>query len=168
MMRAQIYLMGGAENSGGFLYMLGTHNIQHTVQHKLNTPEIESLKRVICDCSGNSGDLILFDAFGFHAKHSCQNERRTVMFEFQSRGSTYTKSSLLIDNRKLSEKVLKNIALFLPGREETYTGHGLDQPSSYIPFSYILTSFNLWITSKFKYFTDMSKLIYQKITNQKK
>jgi hypothetical protein len=163
MVRAQIYLRGGNRESGGFLYMLGTHNTKHTVQHKLNAAEIESLRGVISDCSGQPGDLVVFDAFGFHAKHPCPTERRTVMFEFQSRASLHTKSSLLIDNKKLSDKVLKNISLFLPGRQETYTGHGLDQSDSYIPFRYCVTSFELWLASKFKFGIYMIRLIYRKL-----
>jgi hypothetical protein len=133
MIRAQIYLKGGEQNSGGFLFMRGTHAIEHLVTHKLSKEEIDQLKPYIVDCSGSPGDLVCFDSFGFHAKNACKNERRTIMFEFQEKHSMYSKASLLINNQKLSNKVIQNLDLFLPGDSSTYGAHGSD--SQYNPIS---------------------------------
>lgn len=139
MYRAQIYLKGGGESSGGFKYIAGTHNLNHTVQHHLSREEVRKCKPFIYDLAGNPGDLIVFDSFGFHAKDACIWERRTIMFEFQERGSTYVKSSLKIDNRKLTPKVVDNFPLFMPGASNTYGNHGLDfLGNNYINFSMVL------------------------------
>ena len=126
MLRAQIYLRGGGKTSGGFKYMRQTHAVDHGVDHKLTNPEIQSLNHLIIDMSGSPGDLVIFDSFGFHAKHLCFEERRTIMFEFQDFESNHKKSSLLIDNKKFTDLVLSNLKLFKPGKLSTYGIHGLD------------------------------------------
>lgn len=131
MLRAQIYLRGGKKNSGGFMYMEGTNNFNHQVTHKLSKNEIDEMKDLIVDCSGEEGDLILFDSFGFHAKHPCVEERRTIMFEFQNKDSKFPKSTLIIDNKKLSPIVINNLKFFTPGDISTYGGHGFDNINRY-------------------------------------
>lgn len=131
MYRAQIYLKGGNENSGGFLYMKGTNNINHEVKHALSNQEIVRMNSLVVDCSGNEGDLIIFDSYGFHGKYPCPMERRTIMFEFQHKHSDYIKSSVIIDNKKLSKKVIDNLQLFSPGNKKNYKGHGLDNFNNY-------------------------------------
>ena len=75
MIRAQIYIKGGGKDSGAFQYMQNTHSIDHQVDHKLNNKEILELKDNIYNCYGESGDLLLFDTYGFHAKNKCIDER---------------------------------------------------------------------------------------------
>jgi len=125
MIRAQIYLKGGGNNSGGFMYMRGTQD-QDYATHKLDSNQVEAMKELIVDCSAAPGTLVIFDSNGFHAKHACLEERRTVMFEFQPKDSKDVKSSILINNRMLTDNVIKNINLFKPGLTESYGGHGLD------------------------------------------
>jgi hypothetical protein len=130
MIRAQIYLKGGRNNSGGFMYMRGTQD-QDYVTHKLDPNQIVAMKEFIVDCSAAPGSLVIFDSNGFHAKHACLEERRTVMFEFQPKDSKIIKSSILINNRMLTDNVIQNINLFKPGLTETYGGHGLDNESNH-------------------------------------
>jgi hypothetical protein len=130
MIRAQIYLKGGRNNSGGFMYMRGTQD-QDYVTHKLDPNQIVAMKELIVDCSAAPGSLVIFDSNGFHAKHACLEERRTVMFEFQPKDSKNVKSSILINNRMLTDNVIQNINLFKPGLTETYGGHGLDNESNH-------------------------------------
>jgi len=126
MYRAQIYLKGGKENSGGFAYIAGTHDIEHSVKHHLSKEEVIICEPYIFDMGGNPGDLIIFDSFGFHGKDICTDERRTIMFEYQERDSDYVKSSLKIDNRKITSKIIDNLSLFMPGDNASYNGHGMD------------------------------------------
>lgn len=115
--RAQIYLSGAGKNSGGFRYMHSAHKEHmHNVEYKLGAREIEQCKEWIIECSGSAGDLICFEPYGFHAKHPCTEERRTIMFEFQPKDSPYQKTEIIIPNTELSKKVLENISLFLPGK----------------------------------------------------
>ena len=137
MIRAQVYLKGGTNQSGAFLYMRGTHRLEHLVEHRLHSDEIEQLKGAIVDCSGQPGDLISFDAFGFHSKTLCVQERRTIMFEFQDVDSPYLKSSIDLNSAKISERVKDNFDLFRRAADlGTYGAHGLDAfPSNeYVPF----------------------------------
>lgn len=126
MIRAQIYLKGGKENSGGFAYISGSRNVSRNIEHQLNEDEVSYLKPYINNFSGNEGDLIIFDALGFHGKHVCLEERRTIMIEFQHADSSGSKSYININNKNISEKVIKNLNIFKPGRSETYGNHGLD------------------------------------------
>jgi len=126
MIRAQIYLKGGGEKSGAFKYMRGTHKLEHNVTHHLNEKELNECNHLIVDTSGNAGDLIIFDTFGFHGKNICTDERRTMMIEFQPKDSDFSKSSISLCNRKLTNKVINHLSLFYPGDENTYGNHGLD------------------------------------------
>jgi hypothetical protein len=44
MVRAIIYLKGGEDNSGKFMYMKGTHNRDYYVEHKLSEDQIRDLQ----------------------------------------------------------------------------------------------------------------------------
>jgi len=68
MIRAQIYLKGGGENSGTFQYMQNTHNLDHSVKHHLNNDEVKKLSHNIFDCVGDPGDLMIINTWGFHGK----------------------------------------------------------------------------------------------------
>ena len=126
MLRAQIYLKGGNKSSGGFKYIAGTHKINHTVFGHLSRTEVKECEQFIYDLSGNAGDLILFDPYGFHGKDICVDERRTIFLEFQKKDSPAAKASLKIDNLKLTPKVIDNLSLFLPGESSAYGRRGLD------------------------------------------
>lgn len=127
MVRAQIYLRGGEIDSGGFQYMAGTH-VEHDVEHALSEAEVSMLDNRVIDCSGLPGDMVVFDAFGFHAMGRCRTERRTIMFEFQDADSPDGKSSINLNNRALTRKVIENLDLFLPSdNADHYSDHGLDR-----------------------------------------
>ena len=127
MVRAMLYLRGGGDSSGGFLYMRGTHHLDHPVDHTLEDHEISILDNRIVRCTGEPGDLVLFDSFGFHSKGNCVEDRITAMFEFQSRESDFPKASMDLNTRSLTPRVMEQIDLFSPGTlEESYGGHGID------------------------------------------
>ena len=130
MIRAQIYLKGGDNNSGAFKYMQNTHKILHKVHHKLDNEEISKLEKNIFSCEGTPGDLLIFDSYGFHSKSECISERRTLMMEFQPKNLNAPRSSIDLNNLNISKKVLDNIDLFLPkdkNVKECYTlNHGSD------------------------------------------
>jgi hypothetical protein len=127
MVRAMLYLKGGGESSGNLLYMRGTHDLDHLVDHTLEEHEISLLDDRIVHCTGEPGDLVLFDSFGFHSKGNCVEDRVIAMFEFQPRDSDFKKASMDLNTRSLTPHVMEQIGLFSPGtREETYGVHGID------------------------------------------
>jgi len=114
--RAQIYLRGGEKYSGGFLYMCKTHLLDLGVKHHLESSLVEKFRETIVDYSGKPGDLVAFDAAGFHGKHVCLSERRTIMFTFYPRSSG-PKETLDMNTGCISQIVLENIELFVPNLE---------------------------------------------------
>ena len=126
MIRAQIYLKGGASQSGGFKYIQGTNQLEHSVKHHLSSSEITECNKWIHNIYGDLGDLVIFDPWGFHGKDICVNERRTILFEFQPKDSNYVKASIYINNRKITHKVIDHFHLFLAGKESTYGTHGIE------------------------------------------
>lgn len=133
--KANIILRGGGVDSGLFKYAYGTHLIKHEVintgvdlySHHLNDNELKSIDPLICRVAAKPGDAILFDSFGFHAREECKEERRNIFIEFQDIRDSYSKISIDLNNRKLTEKVLENIKLFRPDHSENYVFGGLDK-----------------------------------------
>lgn len=163
MVRAQIYIMGGKKNSGGFKYIKGSNLNKEVVEHDLNQEEIEKFKNEIVDLSGDEGDLVAFDPWGYHGKNICTSERRTIMFEFQKKNHDYEKSTLTFNNLNLTQKVIDNIELFVPNSSTTgfNNKHGVDfYKNNYeINFKILISSFvNLMIITTKKNF---QKLIFR-------
>ena len=162
MIRAQVYLKGGEDNSGAFQYFLNSHKFNHSVDHHLNNFEIDALNQQRFSCSGIPGDLIIFDTWGFHGKTKCEHERRSIFFEFQKieidKEINTVKSSIDINNRCLTKKVIDNIKLFLPcsNQEEFYKGHGLDKDNSELPLFFIFKNIKTVIQV---YFFKLLKII---------
>lgn len=142
MIRAQIYLKGGGENSGAFRYMQNTHNLDHNVKHYLNNDEIKKLNHNIYDCVGSPGDLMIIDTWGFHGKKSCSNERIMLRFEFQPKHLVATKASIDINNLNLTKKVLDNFDIFIPNQETKdncyESKHGIDLKNTNYPISFVI------------------------------
>ena len=159
MFRAHIYLKGGEDDSGAFEYTVNSHKINHKVEHHLNSSENDVLSKLKFSCRGNPGDLIIFDPWGFHGKMKCFDERRNILFEFQridpEKCKGTIKSSIDLNNRCLTKKVLDNINLFLPGsnEEEFYRGHGLDKENENFPLFFVLKNL------KFLFKSFLSKII---------
>jgi hypothetical protein len=145
MIRAQIYLKGGDKNSGTFQYMQNTHNLEHEVEHHLDNDEIKKLKHNIFDCVGDTGDLTIFDSWGFHAKKKCIDERIILKFEFQPYRLKTVRASIDINNLSLTKKVIENFDIFIPNQEtknECYTSnHGFDLKNINYPISFIGKAF---------------------------
>jgi hypothetical protein len=117
MIRAQIYLKGGGENSGTFQYMQNTHNLDHSVEHHLNNDEVKRLSHNIFDCVGNPGDLMIINTWGFHGKKRCIDERIILRFEFQPKHLIASRVSIDINNLNLTKKVMDNFDIFIPNHE---------------------------------------------------
>ena len=127
MIRATLYLTDTDKNSGGFYYVKNSSNRDYYVHHEVDNITKKKLENDIIDCSGKAGDLIIFNSYGFHGKYKCINERRTIIFEFQKRNTKYPKSTININNLKLSKYVLDNMDILMPGEyKESYTDHGSD------------------------------------------
>ena len=161
MIRAQIYLKGGKDNSGTFQYMLNTHNIDHNVDHHLNDFEIKKLSDHIFDCIGKPGDLMIFDSFGFHGKKICNDERILLSLEFQPDYLIAEKSSIDINNLGLTKKVIDNLDIFIPNhatKNNCYTlNHGIDLENKIYPISFIKKTFKVLIESYLLYFKKVKK-----------
>lgn len=168
MIRAQIYILGGKKNSGGFKYIKGSNLNEEVVEHDLNEEEIEKFKDKIVDLSGDEGDLVVFDPWGYHGKNICTNERRSIMFEFQKKNHDYEKSSLTFNNVNLTQKVIDNIELFVPDSSTTgfNNKHGVDfYKNNYeVNFKILISSFvNLMIITTKKNYQKLSLRIKNKI-----
>jgi hypothetical protein len=111
-LRAIIYLKGGGDNSGKFMYMKGTHNRDYFVRHQLSEQQISDLQDKRFECTAPEGSLIIFDSMGFHAKKECSEERRIMFVEFQPRDNQSFKERVLLPSNHLSEKVIHHINLF--------------------------------------------------------
>ena len=168
MMRAQIYIKGGGKDSGAFQYIQNTHSIDHQVDHKLNNKEILELKNNIYNCYGESGDLLLFNTYGFHAKNKCIDERINLMIEFQPKDLVAVRSSIDLNNLNLTKKVLENLDLFIPSEEMKKScynsNHGLDVKYKNYPTYFISRSIKL-IFKKIviNFFINPSKILLKKI-----
>jgi len=112
MMRAIVYLQGGEDRSGKFMFMKGTHDRDYYVDHKLSEEKILELQDKVFDCSAPVGSLILFDSRGFHAKKTCWDERRIMFLEFYPRNNQHGKERVLLSSNHLTPKVISNINLF--------------------------------------------------------
>ena len=127
MVRAMLYVKGGASESGAFWYALGSHRVDHDIDHDLNAAEIATMQDTMVQCSGQPGDLVLFDSSGFHSKGNCCDERVVGMCECQPRGSIHPKATIDINTASLSPRVAARIDLFaVDGCGETYGQHGID------------------------------------------
>ena len=112
MLRAIIYLKGGEDNSGMFMYMMGTHNMDHSIEHKLSESQINQLNDRIMDCKAPAGSLFVFDTKGFHARKMCLKERRVLFLEFNPKNKNHGKERILLPSNHLTEKVILNINMF--------------------------------------------------------
>ena len=131
MIRAQIYLRGGEKNSGGFRYIKNSNLIKHNVFHELSEKDLKKYDKDLVDLTGSEGDLIAFDPYGFHGKYPCNDERRTLLFEFQPRDADFFKSQIDFCGALLTKKVLSNINLFIHNNRKN--DHYLDlYKNSYI------------------------------------
>jgi ectoine hydroxylase-related dioxygenase (phytanoyl-CoA dioxygenase family) len=142
MLRAQVYLRGGQKNSGAFWFMVGTHNRDYFVEHKLNPKQVQELSSTIYKCEEPEGSLLCFDPDGFHGKAPCVENRRTIFLELQPEGAAFKKSHIYISSGDLTPAVLQNINYFVNGHlRDRYDQHGDDEylrketplPLSYIP-----------------------------------
>ena len=111
--KAQIYLTGGAENSGGFQYLNGSHMLELSGKHHIDSEFIHRNTDSILNLSGSPGDLIVFDAYGIHNKLKCLDVRRTIMFNFLPR-SFVNETSVDLNSCCLTKKVIDNLNLFIP------------------------------------------------------
>jgi hypothetical protein len=129
MIRAFIYITGGTKNSGAYMHMKGTHKRDYFVQHELNPEQLVKLKDKIIVCEGLPGDLIIADTVGFHSNCPRINERKVIVFEFQSskkEGGTYPQSSAFFTSTNLSDEVIKNINIFRNKSDLNKTLHASD------------------------------------------
>lgn len=135
MIRGILYLSNTDEESGSLRYMVGTHNRDYYLKHKLDRDKVYELsdKSDDCngnkykldrdkiyelsdervDCNGNAGDLILFDPMGFHANNPRMNTRTHLIFEFQPKSiNDYPKSNLTLLSGHLTDMVIDNLEVF--------------------------------------------------------
>jgi len=126
MIRAQMYVKGGTRNSGAFKYIQSSHLEDFPPNsHRFTDQEMANRinrERVFDE---GPGALIAFDSYGIHSKVVCLAERRTVMFEYQQRHSTFPKSTVDLDTSLLTDDVLKYAYLLRSASDSsTYGEHG--------------------------------------------
>ena len=129
MIRAFLYITGGSQESGAYMYMKGTHKRDYFVQHELNSEQLEKLKDKIIICEGLPGDLVISDTVGFHSNCPRINERKVIVFEFQpskQKLCDYPQSSNFFSSINLSDEVIKNINIFRNNSDLKKTLHAGD------------------------------------------
>jgi hypothetical protein len=167
MIRAQIYLKGGNNDvSGAFRYIKKSNNLNHNIEHEISNEESKKYLTDTVECFGDCGDLIVFDSWGFHGKHPCIEERRSVMFEFQRKDSNDAKSIIDLDGSLLSDKVVNNINLFI---NRNYKGvpHGTDVVKERYHVNFYLITKTIKIFTKY-YFITLKKIVVKIVFKLKK
>lgn len=162
LIRATIYLTDADQDSGGFFYVKNSSKRDYYVKHEVDDETKKKLEKDVVDCSGNAGDLIIFNSYGFHGKHKCVNERRTIIFEFQKKKSKFPKASININNLNLSKTVINNLHVFFPGdHKESYKNHGSDlfNENYLLQKNYLYRSIKIYIKNIYLSF----KMKYDKI-----
>jgi hypothetical protein len=124
--RAFLYLEGGSENSGALRYAAGSHRTTHSVKHNISESDVIRAWPDLKNLNGEPGDLAVIDINGFHANCPRIAKRRVIVFEFQPRGSTYPKATVVMPDYYMSDRVVKNIDFFRLGRREMPNEHGDD------------------------------------------
>ena len=127
MFRAQIYLQGGQRGSGAFKYIGGSHKmVFDSDSHKMSEAEMLPLLRDEGVFDQGAGTTVIFDSYGLHGKDVCLDARRTIMIEFQDRGSAAVKERIEFDTSHMTSSVLDRIHLFQSAANpETYSNqHG--------------------------------------------
>ena len=115
MFRAILYLSDCNVNSGAFRYALGSHTLEHDCDHYHDSCK-HSLD--IRECTGNPGDLVLFNGYGIHGRNPCIKSRYSISFEFLPEVMAARNNSVSILQGRLSEKVIENISLFsIPSKQ---------------------------------------------------
>lgn len=130
MLRAFLYLEGGGDDSGAFKYMKGSHKRDFYVEHRLSQQKIEELDSSIYICSGGAGDIVIADTNGFHANCVKKKRRTVILFEFQPQSMEAPRSSIPMLGSSITEKVLRNIALF---KAESKGFHGINARMTSVP-----------------------------------
>lgn len=162
LIRATIYLTDADKYSGGFFYVKNSSKRNYFIEHEVDDATKKKLEKDVVDCSGNAGDLIVFNSYGFHGKHKCVKERRTIIFEFQKKNTKFPKASININNLNLSNLVINNMHVFFPGDyKESYKKHGSDlfNENYLLQKSYLISSIKIYIKSVYLNF----KMKYQKV-----
>ena len=117
MFRAILYLSDSDTDSGAFRYALGSHTAKHDCNHYYNSSN-HSLN--IHECTGNAGDLVLFNGYGIHGRNPCLKSRHSISFEFLPEVMAKRNNSVSILQGRLTEKVIENIRLFsIPSNQES-------------------------------------------------
>lgn len=112
MVRGIIFLKGGGDDSGKFMFMKGTHDRDYYVEHKLSEEKFNELQDIKIECTVPEGSLVMFDSKGFHARKKVQGERRVMFLEFHPRNNQYCKERVLVPSNHITKKVISNIDLF--------------------------------------------------------
>ena len=117
MFRAILYLSDSDTNSGAFRYALGSHATKHDCSHYHNSSNHDF---DIHECTGNAGDLVLFNGYGIHGRNPCVKSRHSISFEFLPEVMAKRNNSVSILQGRLTEKVIENIRLFsIPLNQES-------------------------------------------------
>lgn len=151
LIRAQIVIEGGKENSGAFRYVKGSH-ILKSVDYVPPVGFLDQHKEDIIVCDKENGSLFLIDTIGYHSKCVCNDTRISFMFDFLPEEYILSNpndvaSDYYLSSSRLTKKVIDNISLFQSGvkndskSENTYDFYKFYKPfanSNYIDFISVL------------------------------
>ena len=157
--RGIIYIMGGENGDGSLGYIKGSHKNNHDKKiHKIN-PKEANLENQIENIDSKPGDLIFFNTNGFHKKNTVIRERRILFFEFQDIKSAKKRHQIILDNSKISSKILENINFLFTNENKTnliappFSDHIPDYTPVKLFLFYIKTFLKILIRRIFKKFS---------------
>ena len=140
LIRAQIVIEGGKENSGAFRYVKGSH-ILESVDYVPPVGFLEEHKDNIFICDKDNGSLFLINTIGYHSKCVCNDTRISFMFDFLPEDYILSNpndvsSDYYLSSSRLSTKVIENITLFKSGvKTSSKSKNTYDFYKFYIPFA---------------------------------
>lgn len=119
LIRAQICIEGGQQNSGAFKYAIGSQKLK--ISEPYPTKEfLENNKSSIITCDKPNGSLFLINTIGYHSKCVCIDRRISFMFDFLPKeyilsNPNDVSSDIHLTSSRLTDKVVENIELFKSG-----------------------------------------------------
>lgn len=158
---ALIYLQGGNQESGGSLYMNGTHLIDHGEgYHYLDKAERQKRASSLVDLSGQPSDMVIYDLNGFHSRHPTNKVRRAIRLLFSPVSVSLSQfDDITLPVSSLTPRVLQAMPNLLTIRNET---PAFSQIAEVFPNNYFVAPRFVGTANLLKYFVYHMSLKYRR------
>lgn len=113
LLRMQIVLKGGQENSGALCYVRGSHTIPN-ISYLPPEGYLKQHKQDIVKMAMPNGTALVMNTLGYHSRCPVETERISIMFDFVShefieQNKNDIGSNLLISFHQLTDKIIKKL-----------------------------------------------------------